>query len=131
MDKNERLIKANELIKIISEHGRRFFFYKGKIGFFSLNEKTGKLFWNCEYSGKSIYLSYKYWTFTHGGTLHAFINALKKYIDGKSEFPINHLGPWPKFLCDGDLWGYGLEEMAMVREKATILMHNVVKEKIL
>ena len=29
-------------------------------------------------------------------------------------------GPWPKTLCDGDLWGYG-EAMKYVRERAVEL----------
>ena len=31
--------------------------------------------------------------------------------------PASYLGPWPQWMCEGDLWGYG-DDMQTVRAKA-------------
>lgn len=36
--------------------------------------------------------------------------ALRDYI-ATGERPSLGLGPWPAYLCEGDLWGYGAEAM--------------------
>lgn len=117
----DRLEIANEFIKIIASHGREFFKTGNQIAYMKI--KAGHVYWVDDYTHAEIYLSYKYWTkgFTHGGTLRALVQALRLYILGRRDFPINHLGPWPQNMCDGDLWGYG-ESMEQVRKQALNLI---------
>jgi hypothetical protein len=54
MSKENRVDTANKFIKIISDHGRRFFEHKGEVGRFEL--KNGHIVWVCEYTKNiSIY----------------------------------------------------------------------------
>jgi hypothetical protein len=119
-DINDRIRIANEFVKIIAAHGRQFFHCKGTIGWFYV--KRGHVYWVCEYSGKHIYLSYRYWTFHHGGTLRSLVSSLANFIRGNGSLPVNHLGPWPDHICEGDLWGYGKDEMQKVRDKCNALI---------
>lgn len=118
MNKKEKIETSNKMIKIISDHGRRFFYYRGDVGYFKTKNK--RLYFVDEFTKKEIYLYYRYWSFHHGGTLRALVNALKEYIMNRAEFPLNHLGPWPEYLCGGDPWGYG-KEMETVRNKCAEL----------
>lgn len=119
--KHDRLEIANQFIKIIASHGRKFFNINGQIAYMKI--KAGHVYWVDEYSQKEIYLSYKYWSkgFTNGGTLRELVKALRLYVLGRRDFPISYLGPWPENLCDGDLWGYG-ESMEQVRIEALKLI---------
>lgn len=119
MSKENRVDTANKFIKIISDHGRRFFEHKGEVGRFEL--KNGHIVWVCEYTKKHIHLSYQYWKFHHGGTMRHLINQLADFIRGKRELPLGCLGPWSETMCGGDLWGYGKDEMQIVRDKCTSL----------
>ena len=121
--KVERLYNANELIKAIGTTGRKFFNYPNKhgLGRFELG-KQGSIWFVDGYTGKRIYLNHKYWQggFSEGGTLRDLINDLKNYITNGKKFgyPERHFGPWPMWLCEGDLWGYGDEDMGIVRKRA-------------
>jgi len=124
-NKIQRVEKANKLIKIISLYGRRFFWNKNDnaISFFKI--KKGRVYFVDHYSKKEIYLHYRYWSkgFSNGGTLRSLIDALKDWIIGKrANPPLRLLGPWPKSLCNGDLWGYG-SEMKKVRAKGDLLFN--------
>lgn len=136
MDREQKLKKitiANGAIKIIAAHGRKFFSLhaEGKtdvperISRFELRD--GRLFFVDKYSQKSIYVAYRRgrWSgFSEGGTLRALICAMADWISGKrDDFPINHLGPWPQCVCDGDLWGYG-ESMSRVRNQIRDLVYK-------
>jgi len=119
--KNKKLEIANQFIKIISDHGRRFFYddKKNTVGYLKI--KNNKVYYVSEYSGKEICFSQSIHhisrKFSHGSTLRALIIALRDYIHGKRKLPISHLGPWSENLCNGDLWGYGKNEMEIVREE--------------
>lgn len=124
MNKLERLKIANKVIKIIAKYGRCFFYSdrNNKIAFLKL--KNNCVYYVSEFSGKEIYLHYRYWRFHHGGTLRCLINDIKNFIMGKVNFQLgilSHLGPWRKELCDGDLWGYG-NDMEKVREECKKLL---------
>lgn len=51
--------------------------------------------------------------------MRALIEQLRNYIQTGNPQKLS-LGPWPKWICDGDLWGYG-EDMQQVRDAATRL----------
>lgn len=116
-EKELRLAEANEFIAVIAAHGRRFFHHKGVVAYFELDDR-GKIWFHNEWTGKRIYTHQKGgWNgFHHGGTLLDLCKALRDYIMGRGEFPARAAGPWPEWVCQGDLWGYG-EDIKPVREK--------------
>lgn len=122
MQRLERLERVNELIVFIGRLGRRFFYSKSKRRYAQMYmNDSGRLFWLDDYTGKLIYLHYKYWgkasEFSHGGTMRHLINMLKRYVMTGELLP-QVLGPWPEEFCNGDLWGYGKENMELIRKKA-------------
>ena len=123
MNKEDRLEIANKFLKIISDHGRRFFFNK-KDGFIAnFKMKNHRIYFVDDYTKKEIYLHYRFWGkgFSHGGTLKELVKALKEFIMGRQELPLNHLGPWRESMCGGDLWGYK-DSMEAVRQECKKLI---------
>ena len=121
MSKQSRVDVANELVVTISSVGRKFFNYKGNIGRLEIGEK-GHIFWIDHYKSQRIYTHYKgRWRgFTGGGTLKCLIEQLREFVrTGKKLYP-DTFGPWPQWLCSGDLWGYK-DDMQIVRDKANEL----------
>lgn len=131
--KQERLEQANRAIEIIASHGRRFFslcaegrnVQPNRISHFEL--RNNRLWFIDKWTQKPIYVAYRrgQWRgFSEGGTLRSLIEQMADWIIGKRRaFPMTHLGPWPKCLNDGDLWGYG-EEMNTVRYQVDLLLRN-------
>lgn len=112
-----RLDRANDVLRIISEHGRRFFWNesKGRIARFARID--GYIVFVDDYTGEPILLEPGRQTgFSHGGTLKTLCLALSAYIASGKPVPPGHFGPWPEWVCGGDLWGYG-DDMATVRER--------------
>lgn len=116
MIRQERLYKANELIRVISRTGRKFFRYKDEVSRLELDTR-GRVWFVDAYNGSRCYTHYtgKWRNFTNGGTLKDLIIALKDYIVKGTPVPAGHFGPWPDWCCDGDLWGYG-DDMEKVSE---------------
>jgi hypothetical protein len=120
IERNERVEQINELVKLIGGLGRRFF-WSEKTGAYAqmICDTRGRLYWQDQYTLELIYLHYRYWSkgFTNGGTMRHCVNMFKRYVmTGKSLPPI--FGPWPDSICDGDLWGYGKENMIIIRRRA-------------
>ncbi len=123
-ERQARVEQANALIVAIGSHGRRFFWSTSKERFarFEISER-GRVLFVDDYIGKptDTHNETGRWpNFSHGGTLKALVCAVRDFIvTGK---PINprYLGPWPKHLCDGDLWGYGHGAMEAVRAQADL-----------
>lgn len=123
MFKTQRAARANALIKAISGCGRKFFAYPDHHGVSRFEvDGRGRIWFVDGYTGRRIYLHYKYWQrgFSEGGTLRALICALREFIATGEPIPSSHLGPWPQYICDGDLWGYG-DNMQIVRACAAEL----------
>lgn len=123
MNRHERVEVANKFLEIISRHGRRFFHHKDRVSRFELDHR-GRVWFVDSYNKRRI------WThqdgswgryFTNGGTLLILCKALREFIMDRGDLPLNHLGPWPVTLCDGDLWGYG-DSMATVRDECRQLV---------
>lgn len=112
---------ANALLRTIAGCGRRFFSHEGRISYFVLDEQ-GRLCFRDKHSNELLLCrrtNSNRWhvRFTEGGTLKALVEALIEYINHAKPVPSGHLGPWPSWVCDGDLWGYG-DDMNTVRAKA-------------
>jgi len=125
--KTERLTHANELIKIIAAHGRRFFFcdITGRTAHLMMDER-GRIWLHDEYSGEFIYTHPTTWTnkwrgFSHGGTLRGLVEMMRDYIVRGEPIPAYYLGPERRNLTDGNIWGYTPEDMNIVRKKASAL----------
>ena len=63
---------------------------------------------SCLHSARS-----KWKGFSHGGTLKALVQYLKRYIWDGEKLPAGSLGPWPHYGDEG-LWGYGEDMMAIM-----------------
>lgn len=121
--KTERAKKVNQLLEAIAERGRGFFNYPKRYGVSRFDvDARGRVWFVDGWTGKRIYLHYKYWGkgFSEGGTLKSLVDALMKFIRDGEMVPASHLGPWPEWVCGGDLWGYG-DDMQAVRERAAEL----------
>jgi hypothetical protein len=118
VSKQERLHIANKIIELVSGVGRKFFFHHGRISRFELDAR-GRVWLIDGYTQKRIYVMYRSgsWRgFSEGGTLRSLICNLADFI-AKGERIRNHFGPWPETLCDGDLWGYGKDQMESLRQQ--------------
>lgn len=118
---------ANSLIHTISSCGRYFFSHKGSISHFKW--KNGRLYFVDKYSKKELYMHYhQKWNqgFTDGGTLYNLIRKLGVFIMKGIQLNPAIFGPWPEWVCEGDLWAYG-SDMNLVRMDAERL--GIVEEK--
>lgn len=120
MSKAARAAKANELLVAIAACGRRFFHHDGRVSRFDVDAR-GRVWFIDKYTQKRIYTHYRYeWHgFSEGGTLRVLIENLRDFIR-TGQAPDLGLGPWPAWVCGGDLWGYG-EDMQKVQGAAACL----------
>ena len=115
--KAERVECANRFIAEIASCGRRFFSYKGCVSRFKVDGR-GRVWFINAYNGARIYTHHlgRWRGFTEGGTLRDLVIHLRDFIRTGTP-PKLRLGPFPQWLCDGDLWGYG-DDMERVRTAA-------------
>lgn len=117
-DRNERLEAANEMLRDVASCGRKFFAYQDRVSRFEL-DGCSRIWFIDKYTQKRIYVQYKgRWKgFSDGGTLRALVERLRNFITQGDRLPSGIFGPWPEWVCGGDLWGYG-KDMPTVRESA-------------
>jgi hypothetical protein len=124
--KAERLEHVNALIKIISDHGRRFFYNEqnNHVARMLIGPK-GHLYFQDDYTGKAIYVAYQgRWSgFSHGGTLKALVERLAEYVRTGSCLSIDWIGP--ERFDQSNIWGYSEDEIAKCRSAA--LVNSAVK----
>ncbi|SER37697.1 MULTISPECIES: hypothetical protein [Pseudomonas] len=123
MSKQQRLEQANEFIKVVGSHGRRFFYNKTHDRYARLElDARGRVWFIDDYSGKRVYthettFTSKWRGFTHGGTLKDLVKALREYVvHGKPLHP-GYVAP-ERSWSEGNIWGYGPEEARKVRQEA-------------
>ena len=125
-EKQARLDHANQLIQIISSHGRRFFFSEKQQRTASLiMALNGRIWFVDDYTGKAIYthktgFNHNWRGFSHGGTLRTLVEMMRDYVSKGVQIPAYYLGCERSFT-NGNIWGYSPEEMQAVREKAALL----------
>lgn len=117
-DRNERLEAANEMLKAIASCGRKFFAFEDRVSRFELDDR-GRIWFVDKYTQKRIYIAYRgnWKPFSDGGTLRALVERLRDFIQQATPLPPSIFGPWPEWVCGGDLWAYG-EDMQQVRTAA-------------
>lgn len=125
--KVQRVEHVNQAIRVIADHGRRFFFNAKQNTYASMEvDARGRVWFIDDYSRKRIYTQPTVWGgkwrgFSHGGTLRDLVCLFRDYIrTGKKLHPF-YLGPERARLTDGNIWGYDAESMQAVREKAGAL----------
>lgn len=124
----ERLDHANELIRVISDHGRRFFWnYANKrVARLELDGRS-KVWWIDDYRGSRVctekICGYEHsWRgFSHGGTLMQLVQMMRDYIKTGERIPLAYICMQRRMDTDGDIWGYGAEAAAACREAAAKL----------
>lgn len=108
MDKNERLEVVNQLIKFISERGRRFFFCKSKETTANMIIKNNRVYFVDDYTRNEVH-AYPSHTgrdgFSHGGTLWALVCDFSEFIrTGKQSNGVHGYGG-----LYGSGWGHSDE----------------------
>jgi hypothetical protein len=125
-EKQQRVDLANELIRVISEHGRRFFYNKtaDRIARLEIDER-GRVWWIDDYKETRVYthaagFGNRWSGFSHGGTLRSLVESMRDYIvTGR------RIGRWriatERSFTNGDIWDYGQEAAQAVRAEAFAL----------
>jgi len=124
--KIDRSVRANQFLAVIAGCGRCFFSHDGHVATFWLDQR-GRV-WYCDaYNSKRIYTHYSgNWRgFTEGGTMRGVVITVRDFITTGVPQRLD-LGPWPEWLCGGDVWGYG-DDMDIVRHFAR---DNGIAEKL-
>jgi hypothetical protein len=130
MNKQERLIAANEFIKAIASCGRKFFEYKGFVSTLELSP-TGHVFFIDHYTKKRIYTHTRYcrWDgFTSGWTSRMIVEAMRDFITKGETMNADYFQPEMENGFKNH-WGYG-EDILIVRAAALKLgLAKEAKEK--
>ena len=123
--KQERVDHANQLIRIIAAHGRRFFYCQKYSRTARVELRNGRVYFVDDYSDKAIYTHPTNWGnkwrgFSHGGTLRDLVEKMRDYITHGKPIPpgyivIKQLG---KDGLDGNIWGYDVASAEAVRAAA-------------
>jgi hypothetical protein len=120
--KQQRAEHVNQVIQIIANHGRRFFYSQAVNRYASMEvDARGKVWFIDDYSGKRIFTHETVWGgrwrgFTHGGTLKDMVKAFRDYICTGEPLHPGYLGP--ERFNDSNIWGYDEAGMKAVRKQA-------------
>lgn len=123
--KRQRCDQVNQAIKIIGDHGRRFFYDAVNQRYACLEvDQRGKVWIVDDYTGKRIYTHPTTWGnrwrgFNHGGTLRSLVEQFRDYITTGKQFGLGWLGP--ERFGDSNVWGYEDDAMKAVRDQAGAL----------
>lgn len=124
--KRARAREVNQVVRIISNHGRRFFYHadSGRVGCMEVDSR-GKVWWLDEYSCKRIYthnsgFGGKWKGFTHGGTMRSLVECFRNYVCTGQPLNPDLLG-LERTWGEGNIWGYDPESMEQVRYDAGAL----------
>ncbi|GJH00234.1 hypothetical protein [Paraburkholderia terrae] len=124
--KVDRAVHANQLIRAIASHGRRFF-YNARADRYARIELdvAGRVWFIDDYRESRIYThrrgSWNRMGFSHGGTLHSLVDDMREYIVHGTRIPrwkiaIRQLGNRSE-----NIWGYSPEAAEAVRAAAYAL----------
>ena len=125
--KQQRAEHVNSAIRIIADHGRRFFYSQASNRYASIEvDARGKVWFIDDYSGKRIFthpttFGGRWKGFSHGGTLRNLVEAFRDYICTGKQINPAYLGLERQNTTDGNIWGYDGSSMLAVREQAGAL----------
>lgn len=128
----KRLEQVNEMIKVIGSHGRHFLSENSDrrtlvenpfFSYFKI-DKRNEIWFIDRYSRKPILVRHRDWDgWSDGGTLRSLVEHFANYIRGGSQINKKLFGPYPDWVCGGDLWGYG-DDMQKVRDGIAKIMEE-------
>ena len=118
--KQERVDHANQFIRIIGSHGRRFFYHAPENRFARLELRAGRVYFIDDYSDRAIYTHRSGFTsrwrgFSHGGTLRSLIELMRDYIVHGTQIAPWYIAP---HYSRGNIWGYDEQAAKAVRDAA-------------
>jgi hypothetical protein len=122
--KRQRAEEINQVIRIIADHGRRFFYSQTENRYASMEVDRGKVFFIDDHTGKRVFTHEtvyggRWRGFSHGGTLKDLVKEFRDYICTGKQLHPGYLGP--ERFNDSNIWGYDEEGMRAVREQASAL----------
>jgi len=125
----KRLENVNAFIKVIGDHGRRFF-YNSKSDRYAHMEidKRGRAWFVDDYTEERIYTHYsgEWRGFSHGGSLRSLVQVFRNHI--KQGTKINaHFFTCRSWVGGGHPWGYSSDSLEVLREEGVLL--GVVAEQ--
>jgi len=121
----KRADQVNQAIRIIADHGRRFFYSQTVNRYASMEvDARGKVWFIDDYSARRIFTHKTVWGgrwrgFSHGGTLRSLVEGFREYIRTGEPLHLDYLGPVR--FNDSIIWGYDEVAMNAVREQAGAL----------
>lgn len=116
--RQQRLVAANEFLKVIASCGRRFFADTGSghDGYVSLNERRTIVWFHDSYTDAKINVSREgHWNgFSNGGTLQAVLKSIGKFVLTGSTMRYSYFQP---IMPNGfeNPWGYD-DDILLVRD---------------
>lgn len=123
--KRQRAEQVNQVIRIITDHGRQFFYRQTVNRYANMEvDHRSKVWFIDDYSGTRIFTHETVWGgkwrgFSHGGTLRDLVKEL-----GITSALVNHSTPdylGPERIDDSNIWGYDEEAMKAVRKQVSAL----------
>ena len=123
--KQQRVEQVNQVIRIIADHGHRFFFNERQQAYASMEvDQFGKVWFIDDYIRKRVYTHKTPWGgrwngFSHGGTLKGIVERFRDYI--RTGAPVSPFYLGPERFDDSNIWGYDEASMKAVREQAGAL----------
>lgn len=117
----ERCMHANEVIRLIATHGRKFFSHDDRVAELQLDGR-GRVWFLDAYSGVRIYTHYsRRWKgFSHGGTMRGVIECLRNYIKQGEPLPLDIICPARQSM-DRNIWGYPVEDAHQLRAACCVI----------
>lgn len=117
LNRHSRVGHANDLIKIIASHGRRFFWSNHHQRTASIQiDANLRVWWIDDYTGAAVFTHHESgdWKgFSHGGTLKSLVCAMRRYIVTGEKMHRDYISPRH--------WGDAPEAAAAVRAAAFAL----------
>lgn len=109
-----RVEDVNKVIKLIGDHGRRFFYYPaytgaehGTYSYFAFAKQHLLMF----VDGRTLNAinpenTGRWERFSHGGTLREMVVALAQYVNTGEPIPIDYICTPRRDPANGNIWGY-------------------------
>lgn len=134
---DKRLECANDIIRVIATHGRRFFSSDADwaephadpfIAHFYRDDRN-ELWFVDSYTRKSILVRHFEWPgFTNGGTMRAIVEHLADHIETGKPINLSYFSPSPQWVNGGDLWGYGNDMALVAKTVASLVKASTMSE---
>ena len=119
----DRVIAANEFIRVIANSGRRFFHNKGAghDAYVALNARRNIVWLFDDYTGARINVAKEgYWDgFSHGGTLKSLAGSIGRFVLNGATMRYGYFQQIMDNVFENP-WGYG-EDILIVRDEGVRL----------